>query len=285
MNVTNFSTSTIILIIINLLLTFVGFYICKNKSKKIEGFEDKEELESSILDLSKVIDDDGKLIVDNLEVTDKLTVNNDLNISGTQEVKGKITSPNGKMGSWEIRGQKIGVPGRADMDLAPDKWIRNYIYGTTSYSPDVGFAGNKLFSTGNSICQNINLGNTFIDRSGRYIRLFSSVEVNNALSGQKSEPGLIANNIIFAPSKKFDSGSWWTGVKGNNDGHNTAVSVARKMPKGFIVMGPALSPTSVGDSSNEFRLSAAKRIAKSGCNVRGMHYALGNHGGSLACQK
>jgi hypothetical protein len=61
----------------------------------------------------------------------------DLNITGNLTCSG--TS---KLGMWEVRGDKIGIKDRGDIELSPDKWVRLYDYGTATYNP-CGFAGNQ----------------------------------------------------------------------------------------------------------------------------------------------
>jgi len=264
-----------ILIIINIVLTIFLFYICWNKKARIEGLENKESFEEAIMNLSSVLDE-GKMKVTDLEVTQNLKVGKDANIVG------KTTTGSSKIGSFEIRGDKIGVPGRMDLHFSPDKWLRHYEYNKNKHINGVGVAAQRSWAGEGVWTNKAYINGVLLDKvNSGVFRIMAPLEVNGALGGgNMNKPGIIANNLVLGPSANFTWGkSWWTGP-----GHNTAVNVAKQLPVGSLVIGPPIGNNNSQVNDWDRLVSAAKRIGKANCNVRGMYLDLQNHGGALACK-
>jgi hypothetical protein len=268
-----------ILLIINILFTLVCLYICWNKKAKIEGFDDDDSINESIMNIASVLNTKN-MKVSNLIVDNNADIKGNAVIGGSQTVDKKISCGSGKVGLWEIRGTKLGIPGRGDMDMGADKWIRNYNYNSGNYAPN-GFAGGEIWSANNIYSNGIVLGGKTIDRNGNYIRFGAPVEVNYALGGSgMGQPGVVVNNLVLGPSQEFSWGqNWWTGPA-----KKTAIDTAKKLPKGSLVIGPPIDSNNNQDREWVHLVATAKRLQNGVCDTRAMYMDFGKHGGAYACK-
>ncbi len=83
------------------------------------------------------------MVVENLTVTGKTTLDN-------LTVTNKATLGSAKIGEWEMRADKLGIPNRADISNDADNWIRIYDYNTNSYGTR-GVATASLWENGNML--------------------------------------------------------------------------------------------------------------------------------------
>ena len=185
----NTSQNYILLIIITMSLiiiyNFYKIYKLEKHIRFVEGFADSE----AIANLAKLYDT-GNMKVTNLEVTNELTVKGSSTLANTTltnaNVSGKVTAGSGKLGLWEIRSDRIGIPARGDLQIAADKWCRLYDYNANTYAGTTnsvgGFAGMNLWAQSGtgwfkdiSTTDNLNLGGTTL--SGTHAQ---------ALTGEKA---------------------------------------------------------------------------------------------------
>jgi len=141
----------IFLMAIIIMYNFYEIYKLKNTIKGVEGFEDPE----AIANLASLYNQEN-MKVTNLEITGKLNVKGDTTLQKTTmtnaNIPGKVIAGSGKIGSWEIRADRIGIPARGDIQLHTDKWCRllDYNGNTGAYAGTAnsagGFAGKNLWA-------------------------------------------------------------------------------------------------------------------------------------------
>lgn len=113
----------------------------------------------------------------------KINVTSDVNISGNLNVIGKSTLGSSKIGNWEIRNDRIGIPNRGDLHLHTDNWIRLKNYNTDEYAgsgTSGGFAGKNLWCSGGSLsAQNVNTQNLNASGNTNLIKEDEDIIINN----------------------------------------------------------------------------------------------------------
>jgi hypothetical protein len=254
----------------------------------IEGFDTSGDSAEAIANVAKLYND-GQFVVTNLKVTGDLEVDGKVNVTGNT----KLTTAD--IGNWKIRNDRIGIKGRGDMHLAPDHWMRLMPYnrgtptdGKYAGKPGErgGFAGANLWSGYGTVwSKRAHIDGVTLDKHpahGGVFRITAPLEVDQAMNPNINwdRPGIMAKNLVI-PSRNFEWGpqQWWQGPS-----HQTAVNVANKLPKGSLVIGPAIGNNNSQDAEYENIISAAKKIEKNGCNIRGMFLALNKHSGPPRCK-
>lgn len=166
-----------------------------NSLKKIEGFNNSDLSNEALANIASIYNNKN-LTVTNLNVTGNLTVAGNSSVqgntttNGTASITGKLTTGSAKIGLYELRGERIGIPGRADLYIDKDKWCRltNYNDNALAGVPAVsgGFmSANTVVGTdgmGGNIFTNMVNGKPPIGRydkiniiySDRYLRACSS---------------------------------------------------------------------------------------------------------------
>ena len=277
-----------ILLIIIVILAILLFHMMDRvntleSTMNIENFDVVAQNSEAIANVAKLYKT-GDFTVTNMKVTGKLEVDGEVDVTGDSKFV------NADIGNWKIRNDRIGIPDRGDLHLAADNWVRLYDYGTNKKYAGAagskgGFAGMNLWCAGGTAWSKRNIvDGVTLDKHPAYggiFRITAPLEVDQAMNTgvNWNRPGIMAKNIVI-PSKDFTWGKpWWTGP-----GHQTAVNVANKMPTGSLVIGPSIGHDNKQTSDYNTLVSAAKKVGKNNCKIRGMYLGLNNHGGALACR-
>ena len=159
----------IVIIVLLIVLLFNTYRIsCLEEELKrgaVEGFANTDIANEALGNIAAIYNK-GEMTVTNLKVTGNLDVTGNsivggtstlkntnvagtLGVTGNSTVSGKMTAGSGKLGSYEIRGDRIGIPGRADIQIGGDKWCRLFDYNGKAYAGTAGkvggFAGKNLW--------------------------------------------------------------------------------------------------------------------------------------------
>lgn len=163
----------IVIIVLLIIILFNTYRIScleeriNNDKRIIEGLDETNLSTEALKNISSVYDGE-QLIISNLKVTGNLdvvgnstiggnsTVTGNSTINGTSTLKnaninGKMTASSAKIGSYEIRNDRIGIPGRADIHIDPNKWCYLRPYDGGGYAPNVGFASSELWTDNGQI--------------------------------------------------------------------------------------------------------------------------------------
>ena len=186
-----------------------------------------------------------------------------LNVTGDLTVNGVST-----LGLHKIRGDRIGIPGRADISIGADKWTRLYEYGGSTYAgePHVGgFAAKNLWcrdTGGQLFAETIHAGN--LNASG--ISTLGNLKVQGNSIGL---PGKA--DIVFGPNDNWiralthgstDTGAYAPGggFASNDMWFNGTLHGGRVCYAG----GQCLTPEAWGNGyrNNANTVTAALRVAK-----------------------
>ena len=70
-------------------------------------------------------------------------IDGNLKVAGNSVFNGNLSVSEGisTLGKYNIRGDRIGIPERGDIQISADKWVRNYDYDATTYSGSTGVGG------------------------------------------------------------------------------------------------------------------------------------------------
>lgn len=131
----------------------------------------------------------GTLVVDNLQVKNGLQVGNNLQVGNTLQVDNSL-QVNGKstLGQWTIYNDRIGIPGRGDMNLAGDQWIRFFDYGTSNYTTNGGYASQNMWCNNSDVSGNMNVKGNIAMSGGNVLT------DNMAIGVQSSRGGYLLDN-------------------------------------------------------------------------------------------
>lgn len=162
------------------LLVFVNYYNCAD----LEGFDNNE----AIRNIASMYNSNQMIV-------------KDLKVTGSLEVAGTST-----LGSWKVRGDRIGIDGRGDMHLAADQWLRLKNFNTDAYNAQ-GFASTNLWAANAINTGTINSGS--VTSSGAVTA--GSIGSSGALTagtitatGPVNTPNLISPKVNIGTFKLTD---------------------------------------------------------------------------------
>jgi hypothetical protein len=130
-----------ILLFASILILFILFFThdCSKSESMGAVSPSGDTCNEAVKNISSVYNGDT-MVVNNLQVKKLLTVDGDAKVSG-----------NSNLGTINIRNNRIGIPGRSDMSIDPDKWIRLYEYGGNDYTNTGGYASRNLWCCAGNI--------------------------------------------------------------------------------------------------------------------------------------
>lgn len=154
---------TYIMFVILVFGMVVGYYSISGSG--VERFTASELSNEALQDIASIYNN-KEMVVNNLKVTGRLTVDNDLT-SGTINTPklnadaittkavtsngpvnaSTISATSGTIGSWNIRGNRMGIPGSKDISNSPD-WLRIVAYGKDDFA---GLAANEFWENNDRI--------------------------------------------------------------------------------------------------------------------------------------
>jgi hypothetical protein len=189
--------TTINIIFSILFVILFALYVGKNQREDLTNLSNE-----SLQNLASVYNN-GVLTVGSIVATGDVTIGGTLNTKGNTSIGGTLTTTGNTMlnsdlttkgvstlGLWTIKNDSIGIPGRADINLATDKWLRLLEYGQPfngTYAGSGGgggFAGQNYWSV-----NNITAGGDITTKGQKVIYDGLALGIQSARTGFLSDQG------------------------------------------------------------------------------------------------
>ena len=205
---------------------------CMNKYNIVEGMSGSlSNINNEALENIASLYNNKKLIIDEIEVG-KITAN-DINLSN------KMTASSAKIGNWEIKGKRIGIPGSSDLELGEDKWLRNYNYGTSDYAgtsnSNGGFAAQNMHcASGRLFANNVQIGtnNIISEDSSKRLQFHNNNKSIVSFPKDEHDPAVFRSTGLMYTNKQFSNGgdhvhnvrpTYYNVMKNDSDKHKNLV--------------------------------------------------------------
>lgn len=184
-----------ILFFVCILMLFALFIFFPCNHTLNEGYS-QESLEA-IQDIASVYNN-GTLTVNNLHVTKQIVNDGDLQVAG-----------NSTLGQWNIRNDRIGIPDRGDMNLAPDSWIRLFTFNGGDYPSNGGYAGKNLWCANGSLSAS-SVGTNSLSTNSGTLGGGNLLTDSMAIGIQSSRGGYLADGGGWSTCNPSNAGNWQT---------------------------------------------------------------------------